>query len=81
MKLAIATALAFMFIGCATEVQVPEKVYVPTRCQIEMPTPPTNTGDPVTNTTNLLIYTELLETNLEFCVNGTIPDTKDETKK
>lgn len=63
--------IALMFIGCGEKViEVPKEVYVPVKCKVERPTPPYDTGDPVLNNTNILIYTEVLKTDLDFCVDG-----------
>lgn len=51
--------------GCSAKV-----VYVPVKCGIIQRTKPVKTPNIVENIKNILIYTELLEKDLDFCING-----------
>ncbi|WP_455939714.1 hypothetical protein [Helicobacter fennelliae] len=60
-------ALGF-FSGCVRIVK--EAVYVPTKCEINPPKMPIPTSDIIENQKRVLIYTEELESGLNFCVKG-----------
>lgn len=69
----LAVLIAFLFIGCTEVIEVPKEVYVPVKCKVKQPAPPTDTGDIVLNNSHILIYTEVLKSDLDFCVDGVTP--------
>lgn len=72
--IALATTFLISISGCSSEtIKVPEKVYVPVKCKVDKTTPPYDTGDPVLNNTHILIYTQIIKGDLDFCVDGEIP--------
>lgn len=79
--LAIFFIFCFVLIatGCSSTVEIPETVYVPTKCSITAPERPASvaTGDTdyagmIQDVQNILIYTETLENKLNFCIEGAI---------
>lgn len=77
MKYLIILAL-LAFVGCADpEIQYVEKM-VPVKCEIEMPQEPQYSGDIMQDLPNILIYTEVLESDLQFCITGESNKTKGE---
>lgn len=75
-----ALILVILFTGCSTaEIKVPEKQYIPVKCQINKPNKPSNYAKDksdyegiLLNAKSMAIYTELLEKDLNFCVEGVI---------
>lgn len=61
--------ICLLFVGCASNV-VYRPTYIPTKCQIDLPKKPQKLGNEVKDIQNILIYTELLEFNLKFCIEG-----------
>lgn len=55
--------------GCASKTQL---VYVPVKCEIVQPVRPIKSDNVVKDIVNILKYTELLEFNLNSCVNNGI---------
>ncbi|AFI03323.1 hypothetical protein [Helicobacter cetorum] len=54
--------------------RVYKPVYIPTKCEIEMPKRPELAHTEIDkNLEALLVYTETLEKDLEFCIKGTSP--------
>lgn len=70
MKTILALLASALLVGCAQKHL--NAVYIPTKCQIAMPSPPY----PKQNDTlaqkyrEVLIYTESLEYALRFCIEG-----------
>lgn len=64
--------LVLMLHGCAKKQVVYKDVYVPVKCNIEIPKRPTLTGELVNDYKNALQHSELLESDLIFCVKGDI---------
>lgn len=60
--------IIFFMLGCADKQK--EAVYIPTKCKITMPQKPMPQDSPSKSVIEILKYTELLERDLEFCVNG-----------
>lgn len=60
--------IIFFMLGCADKQK--EAVYIPTKCKITMPQKPIPQDSPSKSVIEILKYTELLERDLEFCVNG-----------
>ncbi|WP_104747752.1 hypothetical protein [Helicobacter cetorum] len=59
----------FALSGCY---RVYKPVYIPTKCEIEMPTRPALSSTEISeNMKALLVYTETLEKDLQFCIKGT----------
>ena len=58
-----------MFIGCAQRV-IYKDVYIPTKCDIDLPKNPVFSGDLLSDLAKALEHSELLERDLKFCVNG-----------
>lgn len=55
--------------GCAKRV-VYRETYIPIKCDVEIPTRPSLSGDLVSDYSKALQYSETLEKDLEFCVKG-----------
>lgn len=78
MKYIVAIAIGLALCACADpEIQYVEKL-VPVKCDIEMPKEPQQTGDIMQDIPNILIYTEVLESDLQFCISGESNKTKGE---
>lgn len=56
------------FKGCAKVVY--KDVYVPVKCNIEMPLKPVLSGDLLSDFANALKHSEILEKDLNFCIKG-----------
>lgn len=69
-KTILLTIVLIILSGCASKNVVYEKVYIPTKCDIEMPTKPDLTNETFipNKIKNMLIYTESLESALRFCI-------------
>lgn len=61
--------IAFMFNSCAQQV-VYKEVKVPITCNVEIPKKPAYTDDFLNDLKEFLIYSEILEKTLYFCVYG-----------
>lgn len=57
------------FKGCAKRV-VYRETYIPIKCDVEIPAKPKLSGDLVSDYSNALQHSEILEKDLEFCVKG-----------
>lgn len=55
--------------GCAKRV-VYKETYIPIKCDVQIPTRPSLSGDLVSDFVKALEHSELLERDLTFCVNG-----------
>lgn len=64
--------LVLMLQGCAKKQVVYKDVYIPIKCDIEIPKRPKLTGELVNDYKNALQHSELLESDLIFCVKGDI---------
>lgn len=71
MKILLALIPAFLLSACVPKERI---VHIPVKCDIEKPKRPTKVASEFQNIKNILIYTESLESALDFCVNGTIPN-------
>lgn len=60
--------------GCTSTIEVPKEVKVPVKCQVTKTTPPIDTGDVELNNKHILIYTEILKRDLDFCTDGIIKE-------
>lgn len=60
--------IIFFMIGCADKQK--EAVYIPTKCKIAMPKKPMPQDSISKSVIEVLKYSETLEKDLEFCVNG-----------
>lgn len=58
----------FLIVGCADKQK--EAVYIPTKCKITMPQKPMPKDSTSKSVIEVLKYSESLEKDLEFCVNG-----------
>ena len=72
-------SIAFLFIGCSSNIEVPKTVYIPVKCSITAPERPTSVARSdkdyvglMQDVQNILVYTETLETKLRFCIEGEI---------
>ncbi|BCZ19517.1 hypothetical protein NHP190012_11590 [Helicobacter sp. NHP19-012] len=66
--------LGFLFCGC---MRVYKPVYIPVKCNIpKLERPPLSSPSLSANVQALMIYTELLEQDLNFCRNGAAPQTQ-----
>lgn len=61
--------IAFMFNSCAQQV-VYKEVKIPIRCNVEIPKKPAYTDDFLKDLKEFLIYSEMLEKTLYFCIYG-----------
>lgn len=67
----IAILTGVLFIGCAPQTRVVYKdVYIPIKCDASLPDKPAQTRDLARDLANILIYTEILERNLRYCMNS-----------
>lgn len=73
----VALIIANLCIGCSSVVEVPKEVYIPIKCKIEKTIPPTNKAIDENdfegikaNNEAILIYTEVIEEDIEFCREG-----------
>lgn len=57
-----------IFTGCT----IKEPVYVPVKCEIEKPKRPKPVRGAAFNVKQIIEYTEKLEYNLEFCIEGKV---------
>lgn len=75
LKLLLCSLFAIFVIlltGCtATRVEYAEKK-VPVRCDVKKAQLPPYTGDVLVDVPNILIYTEIIERDIDFCVEGKI---------
>lgn len=69
--------ISLFFISCSTTITIPEKVYIPIKCEIELPKEPTNNAKDeldyegiLLNAKDIKTYTEVLEYDLKFCIKG-----------
>ncbi len=62
----LALAFSVLFVACATKI-VYHEVKVPIKCDIELPTRPSEHLEALEYLRALLIYTETLENDLKFC--------------
>ena len=60
-------AMVFFGVGCTRIVKEP--VYIPTKCNVKPPNRPYPTTNTMKNLKNILIYTENLERDLNFCID------------
>lgn len=58
------------FKGCADKRVVCRETYIPIKCDVEIPTRPSLSGDLVSDYSKALQHSETLEKDLEFCVKG-----------
>lgn len=70
MKILLIFIAAFLLSACAPKERI---IHIPVKCDIEKPKRPTKVASEFQNIKNILIYTESLESALDFCVNGVIP--------
>lgn len=71
MKILLIFIAAFLLSACVPKERI---VHIPVKCDIEKPKRPTKVASEFQNIKNILIYTESLESALDFCVNGAIPN-------
>lgn len=60
-------ALPFLLSSCATTLTTQE-VFIPTKCAITPPPKPIYTGDVQKDLKNILIYDEMIQRDLSFCI-------------
>lgn len=60
--------VALMMAGCARLEYAP--VYIPTKCKIKKREKPQQTKDITKDIKEILIYTEQIEKDLNFCIDG-----------
>lgn len=63
--------ISFIIIGCSTKTEY-KHIYIPTKCEIDMPKKPIYKDDEVLFARDLTIYSLLLECKLHFCLTGEI---------
>lgn len=66
----LAVLAVFLIVGCADKQK--EAVYIPTKCKVDMPKKPIQRDSTSQSVIEILQYSELLEKDLDFCVNGKI---------
>lgn len=59
--------LPFLFCACSTTLTTQE-VLIPIKCDITPPQKPAYTGDVRQDLKNILIYNEILQRDLDFCI-------------
>ena len=62
--------LVFFLVACSSKKVVYKDVYIPTKCDIEMPKKPTFNGDILHDIKEALKHSEMLEKSLNFCIKG-----------
>lgn len=63
---------AILLTGCAsTRVEYVEKK-IPVKCDVKKAQLPAYTGDMLVDVPNILIYTEIIEGDIDFCIEGKI---------
>lgn len=77
MNVLVVLLLLVVLTGCSTEVRIPEKQYIPVKCKVDKVLPPVSKATDATdfkgiyeNVINIQIYTESLESDLDFCIGG-----------
>lgn len=83
----LAVLFSLFMIGCSTKTEVlPDKVYIPVKCKVPETAVPTNQATDETdfkniylNNKNILIYTEVIKSDLTTCTTGTFK-TQGDTK-
>lgn len=73
MKFSLFILISSFFVGCAPysvpKVQIKE-VYIPSKCEIDMPQKPSKSAEISKTMRDLMIYIEEMENALNFCVKG-----------
>lgn len=64
MRLICIMSLILLLSSCSS---IPSKVYIPTYCDVQKREKPQKSGDLLEDIKKILIYSELLEQDLEFC--------------
>lgn len=64
MRLICIMSLILLLNSCSS---IPQKVYIPTYCDVQKREKPQKRGDLLEDIKAILIYSELLEQDLEFC--------------
>lgn len=67
--ISVVCILIIMLNGCAKRV-VYKETYIPIKCDVQIPTRPSLSGDLVSDFAKALEHSELLERDLRFCING-----------
>lgn len=63
---------AILLTGCTTtQVEYVEKK-IPVKCDVKKAQLPAYTGDMLVDVPNILIYTEIIEGDIDFCIEGKI---------
>lgn len=67
--------ITLLLFGCSTKEQVVYKqntkeVFIPVRCQVEIPAKPAPTGDTVKDNINITAYSKEVEQALKACIKG-----------
>lgn len=67
--------LSLFLFGCSAKEQVVYKqntkeVFIPVRCQVEIPAKPAPTGDTVKDNINITAYSKEVEQALKACIKG-----------
>ena len=67
--------LALLLFGCSAKEQVVYKqnikeVYIPVKCNIDMPVKPAPAGDTVKDNINIVAYSKEVEQALKACIRG-----------
>lgn len=70
MKYVYIILISLFLFGCSTKIEYRD-VIIPVKCEVDIPPAPTTTVYDAEYLKEVLIYTELLKSRLEFCVNGT----------
>ncbi|WP_181324606.1 hypothetical protein [Helicobacter pylori] len=71
-RLFLAFAISVSFSACAKKV-IYQEVKVPIKCDIEIPSRPSEHLESLEYLRALLIYTEMLENDLKFCTKNNNP--------
>ncbi len=66
MSVFLACLVGFAFLGCAKKI-IYQQVKIPVKCDVVLPTRPSENLKGLEYLKELLIYTELLEKDLKFC--------------
>lgn len=69
MKYVLILLLSIFLVGCYTKIEYRD-VLIPTKCEVDIPPAPVSNIYDAEYLKEVLIYTEILRSRLEFCVNG-----------
>ena len=70
LRISFIITLMFLFLGCSKNVLVTKEVFIPIKCEQEIPKRPEQTNDLTNDIMSILSYTESLELIILECVSN-----------